>query len=172
MKIEIISIAQKYEIDILEDAAEALGSSYKGKPCGSFGRFGVLSFNGNKIITTSGGGALISNDGDAIQKARFLSTQARDNAPHYQHSHIGYNYRLSNILAGIGRGQMEVLTERVNARRKNFERYKDFFKSFSGVTLLEEPDNDFYSNRWLTTILINPDETGGISRETLRTEFE
>ncbi|MBS1516008.1 MAG: aminotransferase class I/II-fold pyridoxal phosphate-dependent enzyme [Bacteroidetes bacterium] len=169
---EIISIAQKYEIDILEDAAEALGSSYKGKPCGSFGRFGVLSFNGNKIITTSGGGALISNDGDAIQKARFLSTQARDNAPHYQHSHIGYNYRLSNILAGIGRGQMEVLTERVNARRKNFERYKDFFKSFSGVTLLEEPDNDFYSNRWLTTILINPDETGGISRETLRTEFE
>lgn len=169
---EITAIANKYEIGILEDAAEALGSTYKGEPCGSFGEFGVLSFNGNKIITTSGGGALISNDGDAIKKARFLSTQARDAAPHYQHSHIGYNYRMSNIVAGIGRGQMEVLPERINARRKNFEIYKEFFKSIEGVTFLEEPNSDFYSNRWLTTILVEPSITDGITRETIRLEFE
>lgn len=169
---EIMAIADKYEIGILEDAAEALGSTYKGKPAGSFGSFGVLSFNGNKIITTSGGGALISNDSAQIQKARFLSTQARDAAPHYQHSHIGYNYRMSNIVAGIGRGQMEVLPERINARRKNFEIYKDFFKDIEGVSFLEEPSEDFYSNRWLTTILVEPGITGGITRETIRLEFE
>lgn len=169
---EIMAIADKYDIGILEDAAEALGSTYKGKPCGSFGKFGVLSFNGNKIITTSGGGALISNDSEKIHKARFLSTQARDVAPHYQHSHIGYNYRMSNIVAGIGRGQMEVLPERINARRKNFEIYKDFFKTIKGVSFLEEPNVDFLSNRWLTTILVNPDITAGISRETIRLEFE
>ncbi len=169
---EIIAIANKYEIPILEDAAEALGSTYKGKPCGSFGKFGVLSFNGNKIITTSGGGALISNDGDAIKKARFLSTQARDSAPHYQHSHIGYNYRMSNILAGIGRGQMEVLPERIAARRKNFDRYKTFFQLIEAVSFLEEPNEDFYSNRWLTTILVHPDKADAITRETVRLELE
>ncbi len=169
---EIMAIANKYEIGILEDAAEALGSTYKGRPCGSFGEFGVLSFNGNKIITTSGGGALISNDGEKIQKSRFLSTQARDAAPHYQHSHIGYNYRMSNIVAGIGRGQMEVLTDRINARRKNFDTYKEFFASIEGVSFLEEPDKDFYSNRWLTSILVEPSITGGITRETIRLEFE
>lgn len=169
---EIISIAEKYGIGIIEDAAEALGSVYKGRPCGSFGKFGVLSFNGNKIITTSGGGALISNDGEEIQKARFLSTQARDAAPHYQHSHIGYNYRMSNIVAGIGRGQMEVLPERINARRKNFDIYKEFFESIKGVSFLEEPNADYYSNRWLTTILVDPNFTDGATRETIRLEFE
>ncbi len=169
---EIMAIADKYEIGLLEDAAEALGSIYKGRPAGSFGKFGVLSFNGNKIITTSGGGALISNSGEDIQKARFLSTQARDAAPHYQHSHIGYNYRMSNIVAGIGRGQMEVLPERIKSRRKNFETYKNFFSSINGVCFLEEPNEDYYSNRWLTTILVEPEITGGITRETIRLEFE
>lgn len=172
---KIMAIADKYQIDVLEDAAEALGSTYKNKPCGSFGKFGVLSFNGNKIITTSGGGALISDDGDAIQKSRFLSTQARDSAPHYQHSHIGYNYRMSNVLAGIGRGQMQVLPDRIAARRKNFERYKTFFKSIKsieGVTFLEEPDKDFFSNRWLTTIMVEPEKANGITRDTIRLELE
>ncbi|MBS1495164.1 MAG: aminotransferase class I/II-fold pyridoxal phosphate-dependent enzyme [Bacteroidetes bacterium] len=169
---EIMAIATEFEIPVLEDAAEALGSTYKGKPCGSFGKFGVLSFNGNKIITTSGGGALISEDDGLIKKARFLSTQARDNAPHYQHSEIGYNYRMSNISAGIGRGQMEVLLDRVAARRNNFIRYKEFFKSNDAVTFLEEPNSDFYSNRWLTTILVDSDKSGGVSREDIRLEFE
>lgn len=169
---KIMHIAAEYEIPVLEDAAEALGSTYKGKPCGSFGKFGVLSFNGNKIITTSGGGALISEDEAAIKKARFLSTQARDPAPHYQHSHIGYNYRMSNISAGIGRGQMEVLKERIAGRRKNFDRYKDYFSSIEGISILEEPNEDFYSNRWLTTILVEPEKTGGVTRETIRLEFE
>jgi len=169
---EIMAIAGEYEIPVLEDAAEALGSKYKGKPCGSFGKFGVLSFNGNKIITTSGGGALVSEDEAMIKKARFLSTQARDNAPHYQHSEIGYNYRMSNISAGIGRGQMEVLLERIAARRENFKKYKEFFKSNDAVTFLEEPNGDFYSNRWLTTILIDPKKSSGVTRENLRIEFE
>jgi dTDP-4-amino-4,6-dideoxygalactose transaminase len=124
---EISAIAAKYEIPVIEDAAEALGSTINGKACGTFGDFGVLSFNGNKIITTSGGGALISENDEQIKKARFLATQARDNAPHYQHSHIGYNYRMSNITAGIGRGQMLVLNDRVNQRRSNFEFYKGCF---------------------------------------------
>ena len=124
---EITSIANEFNIPVIEDAAEALGSNIHGKPCGSFGDFGVLSFNGNKIITTSGGGALVSNDAEMIEKARFLATQARDAAPHYEHSQIGYNYRMSNVLAGIGRGQLEVLNDRVEARRRNFERYKKYF---------------------------------------------
>jgi dTDP-4-amino-4,6-dideoxygalactose transaminase len=169
---ELTSIAEKYEIEIIEDAAEALGSTYKGKPAGSFGKFGVLSFNGNKIITTSGGGALISENAEQIQKARFLSTQARDSAPHYQHSHIGYNYRMSNIVAGIGRGQMEVLPERIKARRKNFDTYKNYFRAIEGVSFLEEPNENYFSNRWLTTILVDPKITDGITRETIRTEFE
>ncbi len=126
---KIMEIADRYEIPVIEDAAEALGSRYKGKPVGSFGKMRVLSFNGNKIITTSGGGALISNDEEIIVKARFLATQARDNAPHYQHSHIGYNYRMSNVLAGIGRGQMEVIEERVQRRRDNFFFYGNTLKN-------------------------------------------
>ena len=168
---EIMQIAEKYEIPVIEDAAEALGSTYKGKKLGTFGTFGILSFNGNKIITTSGGGALISDNEDYIKKARFLATQARDDAPHYQHSQIGYNYRMSNIVAGIGRTQMEVINERVESRRNNHQFYSDIFKNIEGVSLLEEPNFDYYSNFWLTTILIDKQKTGGISRETLRLAF-
>ena len=124
---EIMTIAKEFGVPVIEDAAEALGSNINEKPCGGFGDFGVLSFNGNKIITTSGGGALVSNDGEMIKNARYLATQARDPAPHYQHSQIGYNYRMSNVLAGIGRGQLEVLNERISARRNNNERYKQYF---------------------------------------------
>ncbi|MFY8109535.1 MAG: DegT/DnrJ/EryC1/StrS family aminotransferase [Bacteroidia bacterium] len=164
---EITKIAAAYGVPIIEDAAEALGSSLNGKACGSFSDFGVLSFNGNKIITTSGGGALISNKEEHIKMARFLSTQARDNAPHYQHSHIGYNYRMSNISAGIGRGQMLVLQDRVNQRRKNYEFYKTQLAGFDGIELLEEKDGA-YSNRWLTCITVDPSKTKGISREDIR----
>jgi dTDP-4-amino-4,6-dideoxygalactose transaminase len=170
-----MQIAGKYKIPVIEDAAEALGSSIDGRMCGSFGKFGILSFNGNKIITTSGGGALISNNSEAIAKARFLATQARDNAPHYQHSHIGYNYRMSNIVAGIGRGQMEVLRDRIEARRANFERYRDYFAGLENrgyhVELQPEAEGS-YSNRWLTAITINPDKNKGITRETLRLAME
>lgn len=156
---EIMSIANRYNIPVIEDAAEALGSRYKGKPLGSIGEFGVLSFNGNKIITTSGGGALISNDGNLIARARFLATQARDKAPHYQHSQIGYNYRMSNVLAGIGLGQMEVIDKRVNKRRDNFNFYKKNLGNIEGITFLEEPDEAYFSNHWLTTILLDPSKT-------------
>lgn len=164
---EIISVANKYNIPIIEDAAEALGSEYKGRKLGTFGKFGILSFNGNKIITTSGGGALISNDKDLIFKARFLSTQARDNAPHYQHSQIGYNYRMSNIIAGIGRGQMEVLEERIRTRREINKMYIDLFNKKSGIKILTEPNENYYSNFWLTTLLIEK-ESFGMDREELR----
>ena len=164
---EIMALAKKYEIPVIEDAAEALGSTYKGKSCGSIGGLGILSFNGNKIITTSGGGALLSDTEWMIKKARFLATQARDEAPHYQHSHIGYNYRMSNVLAGIGRGQMEVLPERVKQRRKNFDFYKKALGGIEGISFLEEPEG-FFSNRWLTCILVDPLKTGGISREDIR----
>ncbi|WP_299177223.1 aminotransferase class I/II-fold pyridoxal phosphate-dependent enzyme [uncultured Chryseobacterium sp.] len=164
---EIYSIASKYEIPLIEDAAEALGSKYKGKACGTFGRFGILSFNGNKIITTSGGGALVCHTQEDKNKAVFLSTQARDNAPHYQHSHIGYNYRMSNITAGIGRGQMEVLQSRVEARRKMHDFYVDLFKDIDGVEVFSEPGNDFYSNHWLSAITIDASVTGK-TREDLR----
>ena len=168
---EIIAIAKEFNVPIIEDAAEALGSNMNGKPCGSFGEFGVLSFNGNKIITTSGGGALLANDGEMIEKARFLSTQARDTAPHYQHSHIGYNYRMSNVLAGIGRGQLEVLNDRVIARRNNYERYKQYFSKHNNagfnIQFQEEPDG-YYSNRWLTCILVEPSSNKGLTREEIR----
>jgi len=157
---EIIEIADKHEIPVIEDAAEALGSRYKDKHVGSIGRMAVLSFNGNKIITTSGGGALISNNKALIEKARFLSTQARDRAPYYQHSEVGYNYRMSNVLAGIGRGQMEAIDLRVKQRRDNYEFYYQNLKDIPGISFLKEPSDKFYSNRWLTTILIDPDETG------------
>ncbi|WP_159479133.1 aminotransferase class I/II-fold pyridoxal phosphate-dependent enzyme [Chryseobacterium sp. 18068] len=167
---EIIAIAEKHEIPVIEDAAEALGSTYKGKSCGTFGRFGILSFNGNKIITTSGGGALVCHTQEDKDKAVFLSTQARDNAPHYQHSHIGYNYRMSNIVAGIGRGQMEVLSDRVEARRKMHDFYVRIFKDIDGVEVFSEPSNDFYSNHWLSAIVID-ETTKGKNREDLRLAF-
>ena len=168
---EITSIARKYNIPILEDAAEALGSSINGRMCGTFGDIAALSFNGNKIITTSGGGALVSANADIVEKARFLSTQARDAAPHYEHSHIGYNYRMSNICAGIGRGQMEVLQKRVERRREIYSWYKQEMSGMPGISFVNEPEG-YYSNRWLTTILINPAETGGMTRESLRLAME
>ena len=149
---EVHAIAQQYDIPVIEDSAEALGSSYKGFNCGSLGQIGILSFNGNKIITTSGGGAMLCKDKALKEKAVFLATQARDNAPHYQHSHIGHNYRMSNVLAGIGRGQMEVLQDRVDARRSNFEYYKEHLSGIPGITFAMEPKGS-YSNRWLTCIL-------------------
>ncbi len=164
---EIMAIARKYGIPVLEDAAEALGSSINGKMCGTFGDIAALSFNGNKIITTSGGGALVSANAELVEKSRFLSTQARDNAPHYEHSHIGYNYRMSNICAGIGRGQMEVLTDRIEARRAMFSWYKQEMEGMPGISFVNEPEG-YYSNRWLTTVLIDPEKTGGMTRETLR----
>ena len=148
---EIMAVATKYKIPLVEDAAEALGAFYKDKAMGSFGALGIFSFNGNKIITTSGGGALVSDNPEYCKKATFLATQARDEAPHYQHSQIGYNYRMSNILAGIGRGQMEVLDDRVKARRNVFENY---VKALKDITFLKEPEG-YYANRWLTTILVN-----------------
>ena len=169
---EIMQIAEKYDIPVVEDAAEALGSTFKGKKLGTFGTFGILSFNGNKIITTSGGGALLSDNEKYIEKARFLATQARDTAPHYQHSEIGYNYRMSNIVAGIGRAQLGILNERVESRRKNHEFYKKIFQNINGISFLEEPDKDFFSNFWLTTILIDKEKNGGIASETLRLAFE
>lgn len=165
---EIIKVANKYGIPVLEDAAEALGSAYKNQFCGTFGTMGALSFNGNKIITASGGGALLSNNEELITKAKFLATQARDNAAHYEHSEIGYNYRMSNVLAGIGRGQLEVIDNRVVARRRNFKFYDDCFKAFDGITVQHEPSGDYYSNHWLTAILIDPEKTGGIDREFIR----
>jgi dTDP-4-amino-4,6-dideoxygalactose transaminase len=149
---EIRKVADRYGIPIVEDSAEALGSTYKGENCSSFGDIGILSFNGNKIITTSGGGALTTKSLEIKKKAIFLATQARDEAPHYQHSCVGYNYRMSNVLAGIGRGQMEVLPERVKARRANFEFYKSRLGHLKDIEFLEEPEG-FSSNRWLTCIL-------------------
>ncbi len=165
---EIIAIANRYEIPVLEDSAEALGSAYKGQKCGTFGSLAALSFNGNKIITTSGGGALVTKSEVLKEKAIFFATQARDAAPHYQHSEIGYNYRLSNIAAGIGRGQMEVLEQHVDLRRKWNQRYQDFFATIPNVTVLKEPSNDFYSNHWLTAIVLASFK----QREALRLEFE
>jgi len=148
---EIREVADKYEIPILEDSAESLGSAYKGAKCGTFGDIAILSFNGNKIITTSGGGALVTNSKAVKDKAVFLSTQARDNAPHYQHSEIGYNYRMSNIVAGIGRGQMTILDNHVKQRRLNHMFYMNAFDGIEEIRFLEEP-SQMYSNRWLTTI--------------------
>jgi len=161
---QIMAIANEFDIPVIEDAAEALGSHINGKAMGSYGVMGVLSFNGNKIITTSGGGALISDHDDYIKKSRFLATQARDAAPHYQHSEIGYNYRMSNVAAGIGRGQMEVLDERVARRRTNFTYYKEAFADIPAITLMDEPEG-YFSNRWLSTMLINPELANGVTRQ-------
>jgi dTDP-4-amino-4,6-dideoxygalactose transaminase len=165
-------VADKYEIPILEDSAEALGSSYKGKKCGTFGDIGVLSFNGNKIITTSGGGAIVTRTKEQKEKAVFYATQSRDNAPHYQHSEIGYNYRMSNICAGIGRGQMEVLDEHVALRRQMHDFYVKLFASIEGVKVFEAPNEDYFANYWLSAITIDENKTNGITRETLRLAFE
>jgi dTDP-4-amino-4,6-dideoxygalactose transaminase len=164
-------IAAEFDIPLIEDAAEALGSAWNDRQCGTFGKFSILSFNGNKIITTSGGGALISGDVAAVSRARFLSTQARDPAPHYEHSTIGYNYRLSNICASIGRGQMKILPERIVQRRKNFSLYREALSRFPGISFLEEPEGH-YSNRWLTTIIVDPEQSGGITNNILRERMD
>jgi dTDP-4-amino-4,6-dideoxygalactose transaminase len=162
---KIMEIAEVYNIPVIEDAAEALGSSFNGRPLGTFGDISIFSFNGNKIITTSGGGALVSANADYIKKAKFLSTQALDPAPHYQHSAIGYNYRMSNICAGIGRGQMQVLERRIQQRRSNYEYYKNAFTDIAAIKVLQEPSLTYFSNHWLTTILI---ENCTVTREDVR----
>jgi pyridoxal phosphate-dependent aminotransferase EpsN len=160
----ILKICDHYGVPVIEDAAESLGASYKGRASGTFGKFGIYSFNGNKIITTSGGGMLISNDLEALEKARFWATQSRDPARHYEHSEIGYNYRLSNVLAGVGRGQLKVLEERVDARRKVFERYYHALSEISGIEFM--PEASFgRSNRWLTALTVDPKKSGFSSRD-------
>lgn len=154
------AVAEKYQIPILEDSSEALGSTYKGQKCGTFGTISSLSFNGNKIITTSCGGAIVTRTKELRDKAVFFATQSRDIAPYYQHSEIGYNYRMSNICAGIGRGQMEVLDSHVELRRHRNAWYQDFFKSIPGVTVFKEPSSDYFSNHWLTAIVIDPKIVG------------
>ena len=165
---EIMEISVRYEIPVLEDAAEALGSEYDGQKCGTFGEFACLSFNGNKIITTSGGGALVCSTEQEAHKTVFYATQARDNAPHYQHSEIGYNYRLSNICAGIGRGQMLVLQDHVDKRRENNSFYRKELSSINGISFQTEPNDKFHSNYWLTSILVDSTKTEGKTREDLR----
>lgn len=157
---EICAIGEKYGIPVLEDAAEALGSEYKGQKCGTFGQFGVLSFNGNKMITTSGGGALIVTDEGAKKQTMFYATQAREAFPYYQHEKIGYNYRMSNICAGIGRGQMTVINEHIAHHRHVHKLYEDGFSGVDGITLKSNPDSRFDSNYWLSTILVDPEKTG------------
>ena len=167
---EILSIANEYKVDVIEDAAEALGSKLNNKPCGSFGRLSILSFNGNKIITTSGGGALVSNNSNDIDEANFLSTQAKENKPFYEHKKTGYNYKLSNILASIGVAQLKVLDDRVNKRRKNYMFYYELLKGIKGVTFLKEPKG-YFSNRWLTCIIID-EKACGTSVNRIISEFE
>ena len=169
---DIRNVADQYQIPILEDSAEALGSKYKGQQCGTFGDLGVLSFNGNKIITTSGGGALVTPTKELKEKAVFFATQSRDQAPHYQHSEIGYNYRLSNICAGIGRGQMEVLDRHIALRRSMHDFYLDCFENIEGVTVFTEPNDDYFSNHWLSAIVVDPVNTKGKTREDLRLALE
>jgi dTDP-4-amino-4,6-dideoxygalactose transaminase len=169
---EVAAVGLKYDIPILEDSAEALGSSYKNQKCGTFGDISVLSFNGNKIITTSGGGALVSQKKEIKEKAVFFATQSRDNAPHYQHSEIGYNYRMSNICAGIGRGQMQVLDKHVQKRRDMQQLYTTIFEEIQGVTVFTVPNSDYFANYWLSSIVVNPKETNGKTREDLRLFLE
>lgn len=168
---EICAVARKYGIPILEDAAEALGAEYKGRKCGTFGEFAALSFNGNKIITTSGGGALICRTQEQAKRTMFYATQARENRPYYQHEKIGYNYRMSNICAGIGRGQMEVLDAHVARRREIHALYTNLLAEVPGITVKQAPNPDFDSNFWLTCILVEP-EKFGTDYETLRQKFE
>ena len=166
---EIAEISKRYDIPVIEDSAEALGSSYKNQKCGTFGDLSVISFNGNKMITTSGGGAIVLKNKEFKKKAVFLSTQAKDDAPHYEHTTIGYNYRMSNICAGIGRGQMEVLQERIDQRRANNQFYREIFKGISFFKLHTEPTADYFSNHWLSVGCLDP--KAGISLEEIRTRF-
>lgn len=168
---EITAIAKKHNIALIEDAAEALGSTYKGQKCGTFGDYGILSFNGNKIITTSGGGALICNTQEDKDNAIFLATQARDQAVHYEHSQIGYNYRMSNIVAGIGRGQMEVLDKHISLRQDMHQFYTNIFKNIKGVTVFKEPNPKYNSNHWLSCIVVD-ESKAEFSRETIRLQLE
>lgn len=168
---EIMNVASYYDIPVLEDAAEALGSEYKGRKCGAFGEFGVLSFNGNKMITTSGGGALVCRTEEEAKRTMFFATQAREDAPHYQHEHIGYNYRMSNICAGIGRGQMTVLDDHIARRRTIHLLYTKLLRNIPGVSVLQNPSVYFNSNYWLTCIQIDP-EIAGFSREDVRLHLE
>jgi dTDP-4-amino-4,6-dideoxygalactose transaminase len=165
---EIMAVSKKYKIPVLEDSAEALGSTYKGQKCGTFSELAALSFNGNKIITTSGGGALVCKNKEDKDKAVFFATQSRDNAPHYQHSEVGYNYRMSNICAGIGRGQMEVIDLRVSQRRTVNQFYQKVFKDIEGVSVFKEPGSDYFSNHWLSAIVLDSYE----KREALRLALE
>lgn len=166
----IQKVCAEYDVPLIEDAAEALGASYQGRPAGTFGRFGCFSFNGNKILTTSGGGMLVCPDKQSAQRARFLATQARDPAPHYEHSEVGYNYRLSNLLAAIGRGQLSVLQDRVARRRENCASYQAALGELPGITFMPEPE-EFYSTRWLTCIVVAPDQFGA-TREDIRLALE
>lgn len=170
---DILSISNEFEIPVIEDSAESLGSKFFNQFCGTFFDYGILSFNGNKIITTSGGGALLSNKN--LDHARLLASQSRENKPYYEHLNIGYNYRLSNVLAGIGIGQLNELNNRIESRRKNFERYKDFFNQYNNKgfnIVFQEELFGHYSNRWLTCILINPEYNNGMSSEDIRLAFE
>ena len=165
---EILEVANRYKIPVLEDSAEALGSEYKGRKCGTFGEYAALSFNGNKIITTSGGGALVCPNEERAKRALFYATQAREQAPHYQHEKIGYNYRMSNICAGIGRGQMFVLDEHIARRRKIHDLYVKLLAGVKGVKVMCQPEGgDFNSNYWLTCITVDPEEAG-FTREDVR----
>ena len=166
---EIISISKKYDIPIIEDAAEALGSKYKNQPLGTFGDIGIFSFNGNKIITTSSGGAILSKNKEFIKKAKFLATQAREDQPHYEHKEIGYNYRMSNVCAAIGLGQLEVLETRVAKRRYIHDYYKNQLSEIESIKFLNDIDG-FYSNRWLTTIVL--EENSKINNEKIRLELQ
>lgn len=169
---EIHAFAKANSIPVIEDSAEALGSTYHGRKCGTFGDYGILSFNGNKIITTSGGGAMVCHTEIAKNRTIFLATQARDQAPHYQHSEIGYNYRMSNISAGIGRGQMQVLDKHIALRRAMNTFYKTLFSEIPGITVHAEQSTTVFSNHWLTAVLIDPIKTGGINREDVRIALE
>ncbi len=166
----ILKSCRKYDVPLIEDAAEALGATYRGRKTGNFGIAGILSFNGNKVITTSGGGMLVSDDRDFIEKARFLATQARDSAPHYQHSEIGYNYRMSNILAAIGRGQLKILDRRIEQKRRIFDYYKRTLGDLPGIEFMPEAEYGS-STRWLTCITIDPREFGA-TREDVRLKLE
>ncbi|WP_164670278.1 DegT/DnrJ/EryC1/StrS family aminotransferase [Virgibacillus doumboii] len=163
---ELLKICEAYDVPVIEDAAESLGTTYKGRASGTFGKFGIYSFNGNKIITTSGGGMLVSNDSEAIQQARFLASQARDPAPHYQHSKVGFNYRMSNILAGVGRTQLNVLEDRVKARRMIYDIYYYGLADLAGITFMQELEGT-KMNRWLTAFTLNEEETGATVEQLL-----
>lgn len=160
---QIVDLCDQYNVALIEDAAESLGATYKDKMSGSFGRYGILSFNGNKIITTSGGGALVSDDLEALKRARYLASQARQPARHYEHTEVGYNYRMSNLLAAVGLGQLDVIDERIEARRKIFERYRKELDRIKGLEFMPEAEYGI-STRWLTTLTVEPDVCG-VSRD-------